>query len=393
MGESLNIEASIYFLEEFPEFADCYYEKSFAAAYWADYIAKVPFSFLQLPNRKYLMNLWGKRMPETLIHVDRVRLDTALYEKATASPYCTQLDARVAQMLCVPGSDKIDQLVLQDGSALPVSHLFDATGYVRLAARRLNIQRRMLGLTQHVVYAHYFRKLSASHQGSDAKWRHGTSNLRLYRERHGIDAMAWCIPLGNTLSVGVSTPDKAPRPSDEALITCVHEAYADYGITYLDEYQNRSRLATAKMEFYTHARAYGANWLLAGAAHTQIWWPTSSGLDTSVAAAHAAVPFLKQPEAVGRRYSRYLAPLAHSQMLWNWGTSHRLGALNQERGRQFAERLAWSISYRIFLSLTLEKQDFLSRESASVAARIWNNEFWAQYPSPISFSPLEGERK
>ena len=388
LGESLNIEATMYFLAVFPELADCYYEKAHAVVFADDVVGRFHFSFLQELQYRFPLEIWNKQAPDGLIHFDRVHLDAAIFDKATSSPYCTRLDARVAQIQCAPGSDRIEELVLQDGTAIRVSHVFDATGYIRLVARQLNVQRRMLGVTQHVVHAHYFRRPDAIHSMPDATWRHGTNNIRLYREVHGVDAMAWCIPLGDTVSVGVTTPAKGERPSDEALLNSVHDAFASYGVTYLDECDTRSRLGTAKMEFYTHARTHGANWLLTSAAHTQVWWPTSGGVDTSVAAAHAAVPFLKQPQAVGNRYQRYLAPLIRSQELWNWATSHRLGDMSDERMTRFGNQLMWSISLRMFHSLTLEKQDALPQTAASLAARYWGNEIWSRRRAPVSVSRL-----
>ena len=388
LGESLNLEATIFFLKEFPELAEYYYEKAFASVYIGDYIGKFHFSFISEPRNKAAMRLWGKEAPDALIHFDRVRLDAALYERAVNSPYCTQMDGRVAQVVCAPGSDRIEQLILQDGTTLPVSHVFDATGYIRLLARQLQIPRRMLGVKQHVVYTHYFRDAQTMHTLPDAPWHHGTNIIRLYRERHGLDLMAWCIPLGSTISVGMTTPENAPRPSDEELAQRVAEAFAEYGVTFMDECVDRSRLATAKMEFYTHARGYGSNWLLAGAAHTQVWWPTSGGVDTSVAAANMAVPFLTQPQEMGASYDEYMQSLVRAQTLWNWGAGHPPVELTRQRMDYFVDRLIWSISYRFLLSLKLERADRLARLPVSLSAQIWGNEIWSRLPAPAQIETV-----
>ncbi len=160
LGESLNLEATLYFLAEFPELADCYYGKEFAYIYGMDRTGIFDFSFLQDIQTRSFLSLMGKQAPPGLIHFDRVILDAAVYEKAVCSPYCTQLETRVTQINWSANANSIQQIVLQDGDVLPVSHVFDATGYVRLVARQLGIQRQMLGKTQHVVYAHYFRSAS-----------------------------------------------------------------------------------------------------------------------------------------------------------------------------------------------------------------------------------------
>ena len=384
LGESLNLEATLYFLAEFPELADCYYGKEFAYIYGMDRTGIFDFSFLQDIQTRSFLSLMGKQAPPGLIHFDRVILDAAVYEKAVCSPYCTQLETRVTQINWSANANSIQQIVLQDGDVLPVSHVFDATGYVRLVARQLGIQRQMLGKTQHVVYAHYFRSASASDKSVDAPWRHGTNIMRLYEGIHGIDALAWCIPLGDKISIGVTTPNGPTLPADEMILECVLAAFAGRGIHFVDEYEDRSRAATAKMEFYTHACSYGANWLLASAAFMQVWWPTSAGMDTSVAAAQVAVPFLTQPAAVGRRYQWYLEPLVRSQHTWNWMSSHQPDEVTNHSARRFADRLFWSITHRNLRGFMLEDRDPLSLSALSLVERVYGNEIIARLPTPAS---------
>jgi len=383
LGESLNIEATIYFLAEYPELADCYYTKQFAVTHGGEISGFFDFSFIASPQSAVMLRSFGKAAPKSLIHFDRERLDAALYEKAINNPYCTHIDARVTQLLCAPDSDHIQQIVLEDDTALPVSHVFDTTGHIRLVARQLNIPRQILGPTQHVVFTHYYRQASAPPLQANDEWQHGTNIVRLYEERDGLNGIAWCIPLGNTISVGVTTPMMDGLPTDDALLQLTQQAFAIYDVNYPDVVQEQSRVGRARMEFYTHARTHGANWLLTGAAHTQVWWPTSAGLDTSVTAAQIAARFVRNPQRMGTLYQQYLVPLVQSQALWNWATTHPYGALTEETGSKFANRLFWSIGNRFFKSLTLEERDPLNQMATALTAHFFDHDRWSQIAAPV----------
>lgn len=386
VGESLNLEATIYFLAEYPELADCYYQKGFAATHSGDITGFFDFSFISRPDSAPFFATFGKKPPELLIHFDRVRLDAALYEKAINAPFCTQLDGRVSALHCAAGSDHIQQIVMEDGSTIPVAHVFDATGHIRLVARQLRVPRQMLGPTQYGVFTHYYRCEGTTPHHADGEWQHGTSVLRLYAERDGFDGLAWCIPLGDTISVGVTTPltetmAEAP-PADETLLAAVQKAFALYDVHYAEVVEKQSRVGRARIEFYTHACTHGANWLLASAAHTQIWWPTSSGIDTSVAAALVAAQFIRNPKQVGARYQDYMATLAQSQSVWNWAATHSHGSISPQKARRFADRLFWSIGARFAKSLTLDQRNPLSQLGAALTANLYANEFWSQMTAP-----------
>lgn len=390
LGESLNLEATIYFLTEYPELADCYYHKQFAATYTGGILGTFDFSFVNKPQSAMTLGFWGRQVPERLIHFDRVRVDAALYEKATESPFCTHLDVRVSSVQCAPNTDRIQRLVLADDATLPVSHVFDATGHIRLLARHLQLPRQILGQPQRVVYTHYYRRAQGDTAQPSAEWQHGTNVMRLYKEYHGFDILAWCIPLGNTISVGLTTPQENADVPDEALLQCVREAFTCYGVDYGSLVDRHSRIGKARMEFYTHPCAFGSNWLLAAAAHTQVWWPTSAGVDTSVAAANVAVPFLRNPKTVGKRYQAYIDSLVPSQSLWQWAATHHYGALTSTIASAFVNRLFWSIGHRLFRSFALDEQAPLLRTLTSLAVETQGMEFWSRLPmAPAKIRQIE----
>ncbi len=391
LGESLILEATLHFLTENPELADCYYEKGFAKMYAGEQIGNFDFNFSDQLIVKLPLLIWGKQTPNALIHIDRVRIDAALYEKAINNPHCTHIDARVEQFDVAPGTDRIEQLVLHDGETLPVSHVFDATGRIRLLTRALAIPRRLLGPTQRVVYTHYRCDVALPTPQRDGEWRHGTNILRLYRERDGFDGLAWCIPLGDTISVGVSTPLTGETLDAQEYLTSAQKAYARYGVNYGSLSTISSPIKHARIEFYTHSRAHGANWLLAGGAHTQIWWPTSSGLDTAVAASRSAVPFLEHPQRTGADYQSYLRSLLPSQNIWNWIASHPYDAATTFDIKQEGDRLYWSSSQRFLRSLSLAERNPLVRGVQTLAAEAWGNDVWPWFPTPVSVTMWQKE--
>jgi len=366
LGESLNLGATIYFLAEFPELISCYYAKQFAKIITDTVVGGFDFSIQKNSTLKYHYNFWGKQALDGLIHVDRICLDAALYEKAVNHPYCIHLNTRVSQLICRPDSDHIQQIIVEDGTSLPVSHVFDATGPVRLVARQLGIPRQLFGSPQQTVYAHYHQRPDAPQSHVGAAWRHETTILRLYKERVGIDGMAWCIPLGNIVSIGVSTQQADPGLSRELLLQITGEEFSHHGVDYLNQVNDDPSIAQARMEFYIHNRASGANWLLAGAAHSQIWWMSSIGLDMAVAAARAAVPFVHRPASIRASYQHYLDPLPRLHDFWDRAITHPYGWVTIQRMQQYEREVSRFTQSRFFRELMLEKQDSLLPIAASL---------------------------
>lgn len=367
LGESLNIGASAYFLTHYPELAHSYFTKGSFRLTTGAVVSGFDFSFLHdySTGIQPIMRLLGKEPPVALIHVDRVRLDAALYEKTITNPYCTHLDGNAVEVRCAPNSAHIQSLILEDGTQLPVSHVVDATGHRRFLARQLQLPRRILGQPQHVAYAHYQRQPACPEARSAETWaepwHHETSMWRLYGPTEGIEGMAWCIPLGNTVSVGVSTPVTDMLPPNEVLLQTAHALFEQRGITLQSDAYERSRIAQARMEFYTHPTAIYENWLLTGAAHSQIWWMSAIGIDMAIAAVHAIVPFVHQSTTIKARYQRYLNPLPALHSLWNWVATHPSAAATSARMQEFERVLYNATSRRFFNELLIEKQDQFSQ--------------------------------
>lgn len=70
-------------------------------------------------------------------------------------------------------------------------------------------------------------------------------------------------------------------------------------------------------QYYIHERAYGQNWLLAGPSYGQFWFPSASGMATSLISASLAPHLLQRPEEVGRKYQDYVDGLRETHRVFD----------------------------------------------------------------------------
>jgi hypothetical protein len=140
----------------------------------------------------------------------------------------------------------------------------------------------------------------------------------MHEPTDGLDAMAWCIPLGSYVSIGVScNPERCTMP-DEALLEKVEQAYARRGLQYRDGFPVPGPVMSLRHQYFAHRRAYGANWLLTGPAYCQVWWMSGSGVGTALASAHVAADAVREPLRVGRAYENYLKELLGIHETFDW---------------------------------------------------------------------------
>ena len=70
---------------------------------------------------------------------------------------------------------------------------------------------------------------------------HADHLLRLYADVDGIDGLAWAIPLGSSVSVGISMPHGQEAPdADDVLSHVVEAAYRRRGLDLRAVVDNRS---------------------------------------------------------------------------------------------------------------------------------------------------------
>jgi hypothetical protein len=192
--------------------------------------------------------------------------------------------------------------------------VFDASR--GLVAEALAMKQQDLGPPQRVVFTHYRRAEVDTH--APEWWRHGTNLLRLDKEFDGVDAISWLIPVGKTLSVGMSVDAGEHGQKDAAeLMALLERAYYRRGLElrrfYPEQFQPIQEL---RHGYFVRERAWGRNWLLAGGGFVNIWFPASTGLWTATAAAGMAPALIENP-GLGATYEKYMRGLVKLHRLWD----------------------------------------------------------------------------
>ena len=307
LGESLNLEGTLLLLEMFPELSRYFFPKRDALGYFGDYEVTCDFQIAQRTVSRAIFHTLGYAPATELLQVDRIGFDVALWDVATGSEHCTALESPVTDLAFDAAADRFDSVRLADGTVLRPSHVFDATNHGRLLGKAANVAHRTLGEPQRVAYTH-FRRAPNAPAGTDP-WELATVVVRLFRASDGVDAVAWCIPLGDVVSVGVSMTATESELDDETLIERTAAAFARYGVDFRRRYADRAELKMLRHSYFAYERASGTNWLLAGPSFCQVWWLAGAGVGTALAAAQLAPKFVEDPRRWGAEYDRYMKQL------------------------------------------------------------------------------------
>jgi flavin-dependent dehydrogenase len=316
LGESLNLEGSVSMLELLPEFSRYFLIKNVAVGFLGDHALSCDFCLDRRTYARYFIKALGYIPPGGFLHLERIGLDRALYDAAVASEHCTAIDAQVTSVDYDASTDRIRTVSLSDGRVLEPVYAFDGTNAGRLIGQAASVECQMLSDLHRVVYAHYH---SDREPGQPQEpWEHATYVVRLHEAVDGLDAMAWCIPLGPYISIGIScNPERCTLP-DEEVLERVKQSYAKRGLDYSTQFHRRSQIMGLRHKYFAHRRAYGANWMLSGPAYCQVWWMSGSGVGTALASARVAADAIESPLAVGRAYEEYLKELLGIHETFDW---------------------------------------------------------------------------
>lgn len=325
LGESLNECASPelfgLFGDEFPE---CFFTKSHISLLNGDFATQVvvanPKRCKHQMVQKYpfpgdaSVSTWrtfgGCITGRNLMHVDRTKLDKAVYWKAREKQHCRFVHALVDKVTV--DDDQVQTLSLSNGESLQnPKYVFDTTGFRNVIGGAFGVNTSSIGDLNRVVWTHFER--SDSSDECEHWWNFGTNLLKLEKDTDELSGISWLIPLGNTVSVGVSVAAQqypAESYSDEEIMRLTNEAYVRRGIDYPTEFPDRVKpIQQLTHKYYTRDRAYGKNWLLVGGTFLSVWFPSSAGL-WSVAAANRLIPaILDDPLKFGAQYEAALSPL------------------------------------------------------------------------------------
>lgn len=296
------------------EFPECFYYKNHIAYLDANFSAlchvasptrskKRINKFAPKDGRKVRYPWFG----EALFHIDRIAFDRAAYYKARQQKECQFVAKWVTRI--VVEEDRVTRIELDDGDVIDSpKYVFDATGFAGLVARAAKVGMKAISAPQRVVWTHYRR--DTLEESPDEWWRGGTNLFRLDEKYDGVDAMSWMIPLGKTLSVGMSVDAKSPRGDDDeqVLMRTLSDAWARRGIDYRKVFPEERPIQQLRHSYFLRDRAYGKNWLLVGPTFITIWFPGSTGLWTVLAAAGMGKRLIERPE-LGKFYENAMRPL------------------------------------------------------------------------------------
>jgi flavin-dependent dehydrogenase len=315
LGESLNGEGSLEIVRQFPDESSFFFKKNQLALFFGG--NALLFNTIPLAAGRAFYPLLGYPSTVQLLHVDRVGFDRALFDAAIKDPHCLYVDDAAAALDYRPAADRIDGVLLASGPTAAASYVFDATNHVCFVARKLGIARHQIGETRRVVFAHS-RPTGEPRDLSSLPWLQATALLRLEKQRDQVDGLAWCIPLGVYVSVGVSVDPAYTGANPELLLDWVASAYATRGINVGGAFPARGAPVDVRYQHYTHERCYGRNWLLAGPSCAQVWFHSAAGVATGLIAARLAVDALRAPAPTGALYQSYLDEVVASHAKLDW---------------------------------------------------------------------------
>jgi flavin-dependent dehydrogenase len=307
LGESLNLEGTLLLMEAFPQLARFFFPKRDALGFFGDYEVRCDFEVSQRAVARAIFRSLGYAPATEFLQVDRIGFDATLWDLTTSSEHCTVLDAPVADLEFEESTDSFTSIRLTDGTSLRPSYVFDATNHGRLLGQRAKIGYRELGAPQRVAYTHYHLAPDAPRDAEP--WELSTAVVRLLPASDGVDAMAWCIPLGGYVSIGVSASATETALDDEALLERTAVALARHGIDHRRRFSNRAELKALRHSYFAYDRAWGPNWLLAGPSFCQVWWLAGAGVGTALTAAQLAPKILEDPHRWGAEYDHYMKQL------------------------------------------------------------------------------------
>ena len=336
LGESMNLEGTLLLWEMFPQLSRFFFPKAQVLGYLGEHEVVCDFDVGKRLISRLIFRAMGYAPAEEFLQVDRLGFDAALWDLTVASAHCTQLDAPAASLDFDAASDRFIGVRLTDGTVLEPSYLFDGTNHGRLLGKTAKLGYRELSQPQRVTYTHYHLSAGASHGLDD--WERTTAIVRLFRETDGMEAIAWCIPLGSYVSIGLSMgADESPL-SDVELLEKTAAAFARYGIDYRRRFSRQSEIKGLRHSYFVYDRAYGANWLLAGPSFCQVWWMAGAGVGTALAAARLAPKLLQDPERWGGEYDRFMKRVEAMQKVFDYFALTPRAAYAPQGLRHFSDR-------------------------------------------------------
>jgi flavin-dependent dehydrogenase len=352
LGESLNAEGSLEILRGFPEFARFFHRKQRLALFFGGHA--LAYDSLQFAAGHAYYPLLGFPSTVQLLHLDRVGFDRALFEAVIADDHCLFAEGGATELDYDPATDRINGVLLGRGETVVSRYVFDATNHVRFVARKLGVRCNVIGEPRRVVFAH--SRPAEGQPASPSRWVEATSLLRLDALTDPVEGLAWCIPLVDYVSVGVSVDPTKTGAGSTVLLDWVEDAYSKRGLNVRAAFSNRGAAVDLRHEHYNHERCYGRNWLLTGPTCCQFWFPSATGVATGLVAARLAPDVLGAPREVPAMYQAYIDRTAASHSGLDWLVRDDPWSVTLEDLRQRSEAMIVGNVQRFGGYLDLEKR-------------------------------------
>ncbi len=319
LGESIDPAGTLALLKFYPEFDKYYFKKRWITVFLGEYATSCNFG--QTVSRQMGLKMIGFDSPAEFIHVDRIGFDHDLYKKVVADNCCIHKNVLVESLDYDAGTDTFTALHLADGETLEPSFVFDCTNHIRLLGRTIDLPIEYISEPQRVVYTHFHAPEGTTEEELfGEEWEHATNILRLYEDWDAVDGLAWAIPLGSYISVGVSIPlEEGVDLDKDEVMDWVAAAYARRGLDFTAVFsQRREVVMLPRQQYFYYDRAYGRNWLLAGPSYGQVWFPSASGVGAAMVCGYLAPQFLQDPATAGQAYEAYANGFKESHRIFDW---------------------------------------------------------------------------
>ena len=317
LGESVNLEGTLDCDLLFPEFKHYFYPKQTISVTIGNKQLDMCTNGFNFPKLNALCKVLGYSNFRGLYHIDRVNFDIELYKSVIASPFCKYQNVQIKNMVYSPFSDKIKKIILEDGSEIDCSYIFDATTYMGILPNFVKIRPKILGKKERVVFTHLFPN-KTSNKNLIADWLYSTTFGKMHKGVDGICAFYWVIPFGNLYtSIGtVFDSDDYKNLKKQIIIERLLDFLESQGIPVNKYFPKLSKILMFDYNHYYYEKPYGKNWLLAGTACQQTWFPTSSGINLGTWAARLAPKILLNPIQYGKIYQNLTKEYMYRHILY-----------------------------------------------------------------------------
>jgi flavin-dependent dehydrogenase len=194
---------------------------------------------------------------ETAFQVDRAIFDKILLDHAKNLGAQVKQPATVRQVL--REGDRVEALVLDDGSELRARHYVDASGHTGVLRRAMGVETNSPTSLQNIAIWDYWK---------NADWavKIGVGGTRIQILSLGY-GWIWFIPLGPTrTSIGLVVPAAYYKSSGKRPEQLYHEAIESDPVVarLLKNASSEGKLTTTKDWSFLSERLSGENWWLAG---------------------------------------------------------------------------------------------------------------------------------